>query len=254
MANMTEGAQELIFFIIFLIVGLVSFWTLRLKGVFHLQGTRFLGPHLTGMHLCAVFGIVLTGFFVLPLFFALLTPQIPLPFISSAPYMQIGIYLICSAGCVGVFQSRFPDLKRILRDRLFPHKMSLAQEIKLGFVSLFTGFFLVAALSIAVETFCELIFGPFEFKQNALRMMQEALQNKIGLVGALVMALLFAPVFEEFISRGILQTYLRRRLSPAGIILTSALVFSLFHIAADQGISNIPLCTSLFLLALFLGF
>ena len=54
--------------------------------------------------------------------------------------------------------------------------------------------------------------------------------------------------------RGFLQTYIRKHLGPKQAIVITSLCFSFFHYASGQGLGNIMIITSLFVLALFLGF
>ena len=62
------------------------------------------------------------------------------------------------------------------------------------------------------------------------------------------------PIVEEVLFRGFLQTWLRRYLSVNGAIIASSCVFALCHFSVEQGIANIELVITLFLLSLFLGF
>lgn len=63
------------------------------------------------------------------------------------------------------------------------------------------------------------------------------------------------PLAEEFLFRGLLQSWLKSKLrSVAGGIMGSSLVFALFHYSTSQGITNIEFLSSLFLLSCFLGY
>jgi membrane protease YdiL (CAAX protease family) len=64
----------------------------------------------------------------------------------------------------------------------------------------------------------------------------------------------FAPLIEETLFRGFLQTFIRQHLGSKQAILITALCFSCFHFTPEQGLANIPIIGSLFVLALFLGF
>lgn len=70
----------------------------------------------------------------------------------------------------------------------------------------------------------------------------------------IIVAIVFAPFIEEYLFRGLLQTYIRGYFGPKGSILLSSLIFSLFHFSLSQSIGNIPLLISLFIFALYLGF
>lgn len=70
-------------------------------------------------------------------------------------------------------------------------------------------------------------------------------------------AFLFAilvPIFEEILFRGFLQTRFRCFLKPIPAILLTSLIFTLLHFSIEQGVSNIELLSSLFVLSCFFGF
>jgi CAAX protease family protein len=64
----------------------------------------------------------------------------------------------------------------------------------------------------------------------------------------------FVPVVEEILFRGFLQTWLFDIFGRARSIVITSVIFAGFHFSLAQGISNIELLTSLFILSLFLGF
>jgi uncharacterized protein len=65
---------------------------------------------------------------------------------------------------------------------------------------------------------------------------------------------LVAPLVEEILFRGLLQSWFITKVgSSKGVIITS-LIFSLFHYSLSQGMANIILMASLFVLSCFLGF
>lgn len=63
------------------------------------------------------------------------------------------------------------------------------------------------------------------------------------------------PFAEEFLFRGLLQSWLKTKFhSPIWGIIVAALIFAIFHYSSSQGVTNIQFLTSLFLLGCFLGF
>ena len=66
--------------------------------------------------------------------------------------------------------------------------------------------------------------------------------------------ILLAPLIEEILFRGFLQTFIRQHLGSRQAIGITSLLFALFHYAPEQGLGNIPIVGSLLVLALFLGF
>jgi membrane protease YdiL (CAAX protease family) len=66
--------------------------------------------------------------------------------------------------------------------------------------------------------------------------------------------MIVVPIIEEVLFRGLLQTWLIGRTGMvSGVVLTS-LAFSLLHFSSTQGVFNISILASLFVLSLFLGF
>lgn len=72
-------------------------------------------------------------------------------------------------------------------------------------------------------------------------------------LGTLTIVVL-APLIEETLFRGFLQSFIRRHLGQKQAILITSVCFSLFHYSAVQGISNFSILPPLFFLSLFLGF
>ncbi len=63
------------------------------------------------------------------------------------------------------------------------------------------------------------------------------------------------PLVEECLFRGFLQSWLKSKIKRVGwAIVGTSLIFALFHYSVLQGISNIELLCSLFVLSCFLGF
>ena len=63
------------------------------------------------------------------------------------------------------------------------------------------------------------------------------------------------PLSEEFLFRGLLQNWLKKRLGgPFWGVVCSAAIFASFHFSPELGLSNIQLLSSLFMLGCALGF
>jgi len=74
------------------------------------------------------------------------------------------------------------------------------------------------------------------------------------LVITILLIVFVVPMMEELLFRGLLQTWLKRCFGTYSAIMISASVFSVFHYSSSQGIENIELIASLFVLGCFLGF
>lgn len=65
---------------------------------------------------------------------------------------------------------------------------------------------------------------------------------------------IFAPLIEETLFRGFLQSLIRKHLGPKQAIVITSFLFAFFHYSPEQAIANITIIASLFTFSLFLGF
>ncbi len=91
-------------------------------------------------------------------------------------------------------------------------------------------------------------------EQLAVRFLKMTFQYPDLLVLSIVTILVLAPIFEELLFRGFLQSFLRQYFGVKWAICITSICFALFHYSPDQGLANISIIGSLFVLALFLGF
>lgn len=66
--------------------------------------------------------------------------------------------------------------------------------------------------------------------------------------------ILIVPFLEELFFRGFLQTWIRQNAGRFIAIAITSIIFSLFHYSSLQGVTNIQLIVSLFILSCYLGF
>lgn len=130
----------------------------------------------------------------------------------------------------------------------------IIEDFGLGILTWLIAFPIVGAVSQIMEFITFVLTGLSPVDQIAVRYLKVAKESPVLLSIALFAILVAAPVIEEFVFRGFLYTYLRKRFKMVKAITISALIFSLFHFSPDQGGGNISLLSSLFALALFLGF
>jgi membrane protease YdiL (CAAX protease family) len=71
---------------------------------------------------------------------------------------------------------------------------------------------------------------------------------------AVLTIIVFAPIIEEMLFRGFLQSWIRQHLGSKQAILVTSLLFAFFHYSPEQGIANITIISSLFVFSLFIGF
>jgi uncharacterized protein len=179
---------------------------------------------------------------------------------SSAPFAALSwlqlIILICIFILFYLYSKTQSKsmFKGIWKDRSLPHSKSIGIDFLLGVMTWFISFPLVIALGQFTDMVLYFFFKFENYEQVAVRYLKTTLGSLEMLTVALFTILIAAPIIEEFLFRGCLQTFFKRYMPSRNAIALSALCFSLFHFAPSQGIGNISLVASLFLFALFLGF
>jgi len=133
----------------------------------------------------------------------------------------------------------------------FPYKF----DIVIGLATWIIAFPLVIFFNEAFEILLEVVFHVRELpEQTAIQYVKMAMEEPGNLVMAIFSIVVLVPIVEEFLFRGLLQSWFKKWLGPKAAILVSSLCFSLFHFSGAQGVSNFSILASLFILALFLGF
>ncbi len=90
--------------------------------------------------------------------------------------------------------------------------------------------------------------------QVAIEFLKMSLSSPMGFFFALLMIIVLAPITEELLFRGYLQNWLKKSLGRNAGVFFSSLGFAFFHFSFSQGLNNIPIICSLFILGLSLGF
>jgi hypothetical protein len=127
-------------------------------------------------------------------------------------------------------------------------------DFGLGVASWLLAFPIVTVASQICDLLLYMLFGTENYEQVAVRYLKTTLQAPSLTVLALISIVVIAPLVEEFLFRGVLQTYFKRRLGVKKGIILASIAFALFHYSSDQGIGNLSLIPSLFTFACFLGY
>lgn len=157
-------------------------------------------------------------------------------------------------GFIGVMMSIWliPHSRRKL---IWGDHLRWYRDFFMGIISWFVSYPLVLVLgqviSIAVLIFSKETPSDQTAVLQLKRILNDSLLSKVTILAIITLV----PIIEECLFRGLLQSWLKYRIKsyPLAILITS-LIFSLFHYSPSQGITNIELLFSLFLLSCFLGY
>jgi hypothetical protein len=153
----------------------------------------------------------------------------------------------------GFFANKI-NMKKVWKDRSFPGSKSILRDLETGLIFWFLAIPVVTSVTYFAELLTSLIATPTNKEQVAVRFLKESLGNPLTSSVAFFSIIIAAPLFEEFLFRGILLSYLRTKLGVYSSIFLSALIFSLFHFSPSQSIENISLLLTLFVFGSYLGF
>jgi membrane protease YdiL (CAAX protease family) len=194
--------------------------------------------------LVAVFAIYVAGIFALPLLF--------IPFMTSLAN-ALALQFFCSLAIfIGLL-----IYTRQMPASLLKQKTSsspLLYDFILGSSTLILAFPIVAAVSQLCDLLLYLIYELESYEQVAVHFLKLSLQSPLSKILALLSIIVLAPMIEEFLFRGTLQSYLKKKLSTKAAIVVAAATFALFHFSTEQGLGNLSLIPSLFTFGCFLGF
>ncbi len=134
-------------------------------------------------------------------------------------------------------------------------KRDLKSDALIALTACIVSFPLVICIGQILEIILYLIFHTLQLPdQLVILFLKTTFGKPLYFFLATFSIIIFAPLIEEWLFRGFLQSYLRRYFNaPIAITLSSA-TFSLFHFSKEQGLGNIPIIGSLFILSYFLGF
>jgi uncharacterized protein len=131
---------------------------------------------------------------------------------------------------------------------------SFFNDAILAIITWFLAYPVVAVVEQAADILVYALFGVETYEQVAVLYLKAALKSPSQLVAVILMVIVAAPLLEEFLFRGLFQTWLKKHLGVKAAILITSLCFALFHVSAAHGVGNLSLVPSLFTLSCFLGF
>jgi len=146
--------------------------------------------------------------------------------------------------------------RKLILGKLFGPKIGFNKTIKdisMGILSWFISFPVVLVAGKLIGIIFELLGIEVIVNQVAVEQVKAALSSKPLFISIALGIVFFVPIIEEFLFRGCLQTWIKGKVGVKKAILLTSLVFAFFHFSLSQGLGNIELLASLFILSCFLG-
>ena len=250
--------NNLLIAFLFGVLFLIGLQIAKKKGFFYLQ------PPLKAKQIPVQFTDVIFVF-GLYLSISLAFPFLIRPFLSKIYFTSgheltwqyvihfITMTMIAGALLLYCIHFRFPVFHFIWKNIKAPS--SYIQDIFLGVTIWFLSFPLVISVSHFMEAVVYMIFPkPNLADQTAIKYLQQSQDHPVFLLLSLITILIFAPIIEELLFRGFLQTWLKKYLKRKTAIILASLAFAFFHFNPLQQQGNIPLISTLFCLSCILGF
>lgn len=128
------------------------------------------------------------------------------------------------------------------------------QDFFIAFMSWLLSYPLVIAVGQIVAIILMFTYENVEPQQVAVNQIKNASTSTSLLVVLILCVIFIVPMIEELLFRGFLQNWLKKFVSSGKAIIFTSFIFALFHFASAQGMGNIELIISLFVLSCFLGY
>jgi membrane protease YdiL (CAAX protease family) len=159
---------------------------------------------------------------------------------------------------LGIFQSVISNHDReLIFGKYFGPTTSIKKTIKdisLGVLTWFVSFPVVLSAGKGVAILLNMVGLDVELTQVAVDQVRNSLSSPL-LFFVLASSIVFVvPIIEEFLFRGCLQTWMKGKIGVKKAIFFTSIIFAFFHYSSAQGLGNIELIVSLFILSCFLGF
>lgn len=145
-------------------------------------------------------------------------------------------------------------LKSILRSEKIHTYAEWLANLALGACTWLISFPVVIVFNQTLALFLEHFFKPEKVDQVAVKVLKMSLSHPYLLAFYLIAIVCIVPLIEEFMFRGILQRWLCAKVGPWFAILGASFFFALLHYAGSQGLYNLELLPSLFVLSCYLGY
>lgn len=151
--------------------------------------------------------------------------------------------------------SFFALLPKTVQEGVWKNFHPIFKNIGFGLLTWFVSYPWILVISLGITiAFTILGIPPVEEEQAAVLLLKSAAENRGFLYLMSVLLITTVPIVEEMLFRGFLQNWLKGFFSFKSALIITSIVFAFFHVTISQGIKNIELVLSLFVLSCFLGF
>lgn len=240
---------------IFAAIAALVLWLARKYGYFKPVGDGW-KPDITLWHVAAAFGVYF-GFsvFLLPMIAQIIYHFAPtLKSVGLIAWLSLINSTAIFLGLAVVWFTLSSTARQLIWRN--PHaQQTYGDDFKIACITWCIGFPLVLFMSQLLDY---IVFSLFHITQLpdqvAVMFVKMTFSNPLYFFLAIISIVVLAPLVEELLFRGFLQSFIRKHLGSNQAILVTSLCFAFFHFSPEQGLGNIPIVGSLFSLALFLGY
>jgi membrane protease YdiL (CAAX protease family) len=159
----------------------------------------------------------------------------------------------CFAAIIGYMQTLYRPVLINLWKRT--ERFHIQKDILIALTGCAIAFPLVTLTGQTLDWLTVRLFNAVTLPdQSAVLFIKLTIGKPLYFTLASLSVICFVPVVEEILFRAFLQSWLLRYCSTRTAISVASILFALFHYSASQGIGNISIIISLFILSLFLGY
>lgn len=132
--------------------------------------------------------------------------------------------------------------------------ISSLKDLGLGIITVAMSSPIIACFNEIGKLITTFIFQLHPSEQLATKYIRLSESSPYLLSIAIFSIVIAAPILEEFIFRGLIQTFFKSKLGFNRALFLSSLLFAIFHLSPSQGASQFSIIPPLFILGLYLGF
>ncbi|CAF23442.1 MULTISPECIES: CPBP family intramembrane glutamic endopeptidase [Candidatus Protochlamydia] len=200
---------------------------------------------------------ILAELIVFPALFEVISQiffDISLQHLSSIAKGWVNV-LIIFGGFLAVLMVYF-DLNLNVRLQIFKQTpLVWYKQLSIGIQAWLISYPFVMVLSQLLAILMLVIFKQPATEQIVVENFKRILSSPLLVSVTALEIIVLVPITEEFLFRGLLQNWLKSQFKHTSLAIgITSLIFALFHFSTKQGITNIELLFSLFILSSFLGF